>query len=258
MEFVKIYKTHVPNSARTLDRKVRIASLLVNAGSEVIRSSLASLLQHEQLNFWDFGVRATPQISVGSPVKIICGTTCYSGVVIQKINDPAGELGDLLGWARQFKAPWKNVCALDIRSSSPIDDQAISQLLSNFAKTAPSFYTRTKPIRKPEALTEGSIVELALTTFERDPAARRACLAHYGTRCQICQFDFGIVYGDLGNGFIHVHHVIPLSQVREAHVVDPVKDLIPVCPNCHAMLHINQGSALPIEQLKEIVARRRG
>ena len=258
MEFVKIYKTQVPNSARTLDRKVKIAPLLDKAKSSAVRSSLSSLLKHEQLNFWDFGVRATPQISIGSPVKIVCGTTCYSGVVIYKLNDSTGELGDLLGWARQFKAPWKNVCALDIQSSLPITTQEIKQLVSNSPETAPSFFKRTAPSRKPEALIEGSIVELNLTAFERDPEARKACLAHYGTSCQICQFDFGAAYGDLGNGFIHVHHIVPLSQIRGAHIVDPIKDLIPVCPNCHAMLHINQGAALPIEQLKKIVAHRKG
>jgi 5-methylcytosine-specific restriction protein A len=54
-----------------------------------------------------------------------------------------------------------------------------------------------------------------------------------------------------------VHHITPLSKLREAHVVDPIKDLIPVCPNCHAMLHINQGEPLSVEQLREILARNK-
>jgi len=66
MEFVKIYSTRVPNAARTLDQKVDIASLLDRTKSDPVRLALASLLQYKSLNFWDFGVRATPLISVNS------------------------------------------------------------------------------------------------------------------------------------------------------------------------------------------------
>lgn len=79
-----------------------------------------------------------------------------------------------------------------------------------------------QPIRKPEALIEGSIIELTLSTNERDPTAHEACLNHYGTWCRACELDFGKTYGDLGQGFIHVHHITPLSKLREAHVVDPI------------------------------------
>ncbi|MEG1241999.1 MAG: HNH endonuclease, partial [Oscillospiraceae bacterium] len=61
-------------------------------------------------------------------------------------------------------------------------------------------------------------------------------------------------YGEVGKNFIHVHHKIPLNEISEEYVVDPVNDLIPVCPNCHAMLHrkIND-KYLSIEELKAIV-----
>ena len=45
------------------------------------------------------------------------------------------------------------------------------------------------------------------------------------------------VYGEIAKGFIHVHHLIPLSEIKENYQVNPKTDLIPVCPNCHAMLH---------------------
>jgi len=53
----------------------------------------------------------------------------------------------------------------------------------------------------------------------------------------VCSFDFGKQFGPLGEGFIHVHHLRPISSLREEHDVDPITDLRPVCPNCHAMLH---------------------
>lgn len=257
MEFVKIYTSAVHNATRTLDKRVAIAPLLGKITSEKVRASLLSLIEsYSELNFWDFGVRATPQLSVNDSVKIICGTICYSGRVVYKINDPTGELGDQLGWTRQFKAPWKNVSALLIRSFSHISENEIKEIIGISRQTEQNFYALAAPLRKTEALVEGSIVELTLSAYERDPTTRRACLNHYGTRCQACGLEFGETYGELGQGFIHVHHITPLSHVREAHTVNPIKDLIPVCPNCHAMLHINQGAPLSVEELRDILALR--
>jgi hypothetical protein len=253
LEFVKIYSTPVQNAKKTLANKVAIEPLLAKVTSTELRSALASLRDYGELNFWDFGVRATTQISADDSVKIICLDTCYSGRIVRKIDDSTGELGDLLGWGRLFNAPWQHPCALVISSSSKIGEHEIKAIVNGSRQTAPHFYTLAVPTRKPEALIEGNIVELALTTHERNPAARKACLAHYGPQCQVCGFDFGKVYGQLGQDFIHVHHLAALSQVREAHVVDPIRDLIPVCPNCHAMLHIIQGPPLSIAALQEII-----
>lgn len=84
---------------------------------------------------------------------------------------------------------------------------------------------------------EGALRRISVNAYERDATARRACIAHFGASCQVCGFDFKATYGELGSGFIQVHHTRPLSQVRSGYNVDPESDLIPVCPNCHAMLH---------------------
>lgn len=91
--------------------------------------------------------------------------------------------------------------------------------------------------RGPE-LTEGAVTRVVVNAYERNPQARAACIQHYGTKCAVCQFSFETVYGSIGEGFIHVHHIIPVSsQMGSKYVVDPIRDLRPVCPNCHAMLH---------------------
>ncbi len=258
MEFVKVYSTSVPNAARTLDRKVNLQSLLSHAKAESIKEHLSQLAKHGELNFWDFGVKATPQIPIGSRVKIICGRTCYVGTVIRKISDDSGELGDLLGWARQYKKPWRNVCAIQIQEKQHVSHDEIDGLITTSKEIAPNFFTAVSLARKAEALTEGSVVELTLSVFERDPVARRRCLEHYGNSCQVCGFNFGVTYGDLGDGFIHVHHIVPLSHIKELHKVDPIKDLVPVCPNCHAMIHIGKGAPLTVEQLRAMVKGKRG
>lgn len=86
-------------------------------------------------------------------------------------------------------------------------------------------------------LTEGATTRITVNRFERSPEARAACIAHFGPRCRTCGMDFGAVYGSIGDGYIHVHHLVKLADIGEKYVVDPVKDLLPVCPNCHAMLH---------------------
>lgn len=84
---------------------------------------------------------------------------------------------------------------------------------------------------------EGTKRTYMATKYERDPKAREECLKYNGTSCQVCGFSFEVRYGTIGRGFIHVHHLVPMSRIGIEYEVDPVKDLCPVCPNCHAMLH---------------------
>ena len=70
--------------------------------------------------------------------------------------------------------------------------------------------------------------------------------------------DFEEKYGVIGRGFIHVHHIVPISTIRESYQVDPVRDLVPVCPNCHAMLHRgHNGITLTIDELKTILHKNK-
>jgi 5-methylcytosine-specific restriction protein A len=84
---------------------------------------------------------------------------------------------------------------------------------------------------------EGARSLVLVNRFERNRAARVACIAHFGARCMICDFDFERVYGSVGQGFIHTHHLIPISEIDDEYEIDPIKDLAPVCANCHAMIH---------------------
>jgi len=75
----------------------------------------------------------------------------------------------------------------------------------------------------------------------------------HGTACAVCGIDFEKVYGELGKGFIHVHHTVPIHTIGEEYTINPEKDLIPVCPNCHAMLHRGRDAdARSIEELKTL------
>ena len=101
---------------------------------------------------------------------------------------------------------------------------------------------------------EGLRKSVYVNVYERSSEARKKCIQIKGTACIVCGFDFEKIYGNLGKGFIHVHHIIPISSINGAYVVNPETDLIPVCPNCHAMLHRGaNGNILSIEELKAII-----
>jgi len=103
-------------------------------------------------------------------------------------------------------------------------------------------------------ITEGAKKRVVVNQYERSAVARRKCIEKHGCKCSVCGFDFEREYGEIGKGFIHVHHIVELSKIGAAYKVDPVNDLRPVCPNCHAMLHHMARPARSIDELKDIVA----
>lgn len=98
---------------------------------------------------------------------------------------------------------------------------------------------------------EGGKVLVSSYQYERDARARKTCIDHYGFDCHVCGFNFGQEFGEIGLGFIHVHHLTPVSQQDGEHEIDPIEDLRPVCPNCHAMLH-KQTPPYSIAELQDI------
>lgn len=104
-----------------------------------------------------------------------------------------------------------------------------------------------------ELIEEGARIQITATVYERDPANRAKCLRKWGATCQICGFDAAKVYGKEFEGLIQVHHIEPLGIVGEAHIIDPEKDLIPVCPNCHMILHAKKGGVHTPEEVKAML-----
>ena len=103
---------------------------------------------------------------------------------------------------------------------------------------------------------EGGVNRIEVNRYERNPINRELCLSAKGYQCAICGFDFQKTYGDIGEKYIHVHHIVPVSKMSEQYMIDPIRDLIPVCPNCHAMLHRQDPPYHP-EQLAEIISSKK-
>jgi 5-methylcytosine-specific restriction protein A len=110
-------------------------------------------------------------------------------------------------------------------------------------------------VAEGETYFEGARKQIAVNVYERNAEARARCIRHYGLKCSVCGFDFEQTYGKLGTGFIHVHHLKPLAEVTAEYELNPIRDLRPVCPNCHAMIH-KKKPAYTIEELKALLAKQ--
>lgn len=119
-----------------------------------------------------------------------------------------------------------------------------------------SCFTHYEPteIINTQGIFEGALKSVLVNKYERNTLARTVCLTKHGYNCSVCGMNFEKKYGEIGKNFIHVHHVVPISTIGQEYQIDPEKDLVPVCPNCHAMLHKGKdGKVLTIEELKEIL-----
>ena len=105
-----------------------------------------------------------------------------------------------------------------------------------------------------EKLPEGAKTLVEVNKYERNKKNRTACINFYGPICAVCEMDFEKKYGKLGKGFIHVHHKIPVSQIGKNYLIDPISDLIPVCPNCHYMLH-KKDIPYTVDELKLMIKK---
>ena len=95
--------------------------------------------------------------------------------------------------------------------------------------------------------------EIYTTKYERNPQNRAKALEYQGYTCKACGFNFERTYGELGKSFIEVHHVTPLFSLDKEMRVDPRKDLVPLCSNCHRMIHRNKSKMKSVSELNKII-----
>lgn len=170
-----------------------------------------------------------------------------AGIGIGHLIDPPlslDELSDLLpNWAwvrypRTYTTPADEI-------SEKLWEVASARFVGEFQEH--------EELSESEKYVEGSVKQILVNQYERDPLARAKCLEHHGSQCIICGFDFGEHYGGSVEGFIHVHHIRPLADIGKEYQVNPITDLIPVCPNCHAVIHSKKVALLPNE-VKDLLA----
>jgi 5-methylcytosine-specific restriction enzyme A len=110
----------------------------------------------------------------------------------------------------------------------------------------------TQPV--PGSYPQDAVVWVLVNRYERDEDARRACLARHGTSCAACGFSFELKYGEAGMDSIQVHHLVPVVQLGAGYELDPITDLVPLCPNCHAVAHFGVDTPRTVAELRRIIS----
>jgi 5-methylcytosine-specific restriction protein A len=180
------------------------------------------------------------------------GKANYAHVRFDTIVPLAERLATEVLLTRMSEFNWLRVQA----SGVSISDKLATALERIWLEHLGGFYLHSGEQPIGRTFLEGAIHSISVDAYERNPQARNACIAHYGCQCVVCGFNFVDTYGSIGKDFTHVHHLKELASITGEHEVDPVNDLRPVCPNCHAMLHVESPS-MPIEKLRKIIHARR-
>jgi len=157
-----------------------------------------------------------------------------------------------------------NRMELQARSSPQVIDQddlaQMRQLIAELVVPVFGMVAALIGVEEPdvpgEGATEGTPYQTLVTRYERKKVNREACVQLKGSLCAACGFNFSDFYGQLGAGYVEVHHTTPVSQLGPEYRIDVATDLEPLCANCHAMVH-RQYPPLPVHQLADLVAGRR-
>jgi 5-methylcytosine-specific restriction protein A len=176
-------------------------------------------------------------------------TTRYAGVAFDALL-PLGSqiLSDVLADAVPG-VQWSSFRGSG-RSVAPASEPDLQRVWRELGPAPASDPTQPVPGTYPE----GAVSRVEVNRYERSPDARGVCLAFHGLVCAACGFSFEIAYGEIGKDFIHVHHVVPVSQLGSGYQLDPVTDLVPLCANCHAMAHQGVSTPRTVAELRRIIA----
>jgi len=121
-------------------------------------------------------------------------------------------------------------------------------------KPAPSEAINLFPDEVKGKFPEGAMKKVVVNAHERDRRTRQQCIRKYGRKCCICRLLFDKRYGKQFDSLIHVHHLRPLHKIGKEYQIDPIKDLRPICPNCHPVVH-RRNPAYTIEEVQSFLSK---
>jgi 5-methylcytosine-specific restriction protein A len=184
------------------------------------------------------------------------GEVCrFVDIQFDRLLDPLQDTilpRDLLNWPPFNKVHWGTQSS-GIRIADDVATE-LELLWSNYSE-ASKFMLPDEVSFEEEVFHEGALRQITVNAFERNSAARQKCIEIHGTKCSICGIEFGSFYGEAVEGYIHVHHLKPLSEIGETYKVNPAEDLIPICPYCHAVIHSKKPPYSP-EEVRGMIGRR--
>lgn len=150
-------------------------------------------------------------------------------------EEPYLTIGDALEVTNWFSVSMEDVI------SKPLSEEAlrkrVEELLTTILLLIPAEDIETVDEDLTSFDVEGAVKRGTFNSFERSAKNRRICITIFGYECKVCGVDLEKRYGAIAAEFIHVHHITPVSQMGGPREVNPLTELIPVCPNCHYVMH---------------------
>lgn len=142
--------------------------------------------------------------------------------------------------------------SLEFALVNGVEEGLIRLAIAIFAQLLPILNYDFRGPDEADGYPEGAVSSVLVNRYERDPRNRRMAIDVHGLQCAVCGFDFAMKYGELGAKYIVIHHKIPVSEIGPDYVIKPESDLVPLCANCHAMVH-RRTPPLDIDELKSLI-----
>jgi hypothetical protein len=162
-------------------------------------------------------------------------------------------------WKRLFPSVFEIAGEQDLTEARRLilESQAALATSPGRTVTSRSDYLTPEELLPKVHYEEGSARQVLVNAYERNRRAREKCLQHYGRSCAACGLSSEARYGGAAAGYIQVHHIIPIAQVRTKYRLNAIRDLRPVCPNCHAVIHRRE-PPFSIEDVRRMLLDVRG
>lgn len=167
------------------------------------------------------------------------------------VNNTALE--NILEWPDSWRNFHCKITKVPIPESDNADFDCIKNwlelsfnLMFSLLNIVDTFDSELLPIQS-----EGTPTEIKSIRYERNEVNRKICIKRKGYTCCVCGLNFEQTYGNIGKGFVEIHHTTPVSQMGSDYILNIDRDLVPICSNCHSMAH-RSNPPLPISKLKEL------
>ena len=224
-------------SSVTTENDLRVLKFIYKAPNhEASSSEIASYLELPHygplnLQIWRFSERVVQKTGIKPPIRKDGSTRWWHVPFLGYDDKKAGRF------------PWimRQELVLAFEEVFGIEDDGFE-----------STFIDVDLVQELQLHSEGEKKSILINRYERNRQARTACLKHYGYTCVICGFNFENIYGPIGKNKIHIHHITPIAKIGHNYIVDPFKDLQPVCPNCHTIIH-SKRDPFTIEEVKAIL-----
>lgn len=249
------------NSREVWDEGKKVTQLDLEGGADKFSAQIGPSIRH--LNFHRNEVQEKAEEIRQCDMCVVTGDSFYSLVSIGKAVLDTGYKGRLFLEITAEEADRSDYARMAAQNAERLSATDLLNKFVYLTKKRGSKHSIDFPLvglAIPETtiaskiFTEGIVRQVVLSRPERDQNARRECIRLQGAKCAICHFDFSERFGIAGEGLIHVHHLNPISSAKgEKREVDPSKDLIPVCPNCHLFIHSRKKMYTP-DEVRELLS----